>query len=134
MKAKKMKKQIDIKNIIIKVLTGSLVNFIILSLLTILSAKMIFENPIDLNSYKFIMLPILFISSIAGGFVSSRSIKKNGIVLGLFSSLPVVLIIVLSVLFTSSKISYFLLMIILLEIVISSLGGIIGVNLKKVKR
>ena len=130
----KSKKQLDIKNIIIKILTGSLFNFLILSILVVLSAKMILKNPIDLKSYKFIMLICILISSFAGGFISSRPIKKNGIFVGAISSLPIVLIIVLSVLLTSSKISYILPMIILFEIAFSSLGGIVGVNLKKLKR
>ena len=130
----KSKKQIYIKNIILKILSGSLINFIFLSVMTVVATKLILKNPIDLKAYKFIMLIIVAISSLIGGFVSSRSIKKNGMIIGLLSCIPAGILILALAFIMSNKITYILPISLFIQFCFSALGGIAGVNMKKLKR
>lgn len=130
----KAKSQVEIKKYIITLFASSIIILTILCMLTFLSSKLILNNPIETEAYKFIMTLNIMISSFVGGFISSHRIKKNGMITGVLSGIPVLAIITIVVFSLTKNITYFLPVVLCISIISCALGGIIGVNFKKRKR
>lgn len=122
----------DIKTVIIKTLIGSLVGVVLFFAFTALASLILWKTDADESIYKFISLLIGAVAAFAGGFVAVRPTRKNGIVFGSLSALPVYLLEILaSVLVSKSGIGLIGWILLAVQILFAALGGIIAVNKRK---
>lgn len=121
-----------IKTVIIKALIGSLVGLVVFFLLTALAAFILWKTDADGVIFKYIMLLVGAVSGLVGGFTAVRPTRKNGIAVGALSALPCYLIeILVSVLVAKNGIGTIGWILMIIQLVLSAVGGIIAVNKRK---
>ena len=77
----------------------------------------------------------MLVSSLLGGFTSAKSHRKNGLIMGVVTGLIFVLLISIAALISKSAIHTTMFLCCgIIGVILSSLGGIIGVSEKKRKR
>ena len=77
----------------------------------------------------------MLVSSLFGGFASAKSHRKNGLIMGMVTGLIFVLLISIASLLSKSAIHTTMFLCCgIIAVILSSLGGIIGVSEKKRKR
>lgn len=122
----------DLKTVIIKTLTGSLVGLVIFFLLTAAATAVLWKTDADSEIYKYILLSVGAVSAFICGFVAVRPVRKNGIVFGALSVLPVYLItIIVSMLISKSGVGLFGWILLGIQLLLAAVGGIIAVNKRK---
>ena len=80
-------------------------------------------------------IPYFFIAfgAFVTGYISQNKIKKRGITVGLISIIPILVItLIFNLIIGNGKISVFYLIIPAIQLLISSAGGILAANLKKI--
>lgn len=104
---------------------GALVLLLTLSLFSIIIVK---------SDYSVKSLPIMTIvccimSTYIGGYWSSKFIKKRGLVVGIFTSVPlIILVIILATIANAGNLNYFMIINIILMLIFGAIGGIMSVN------
>lgn len=122
----------DIKTVIIKALTGSLVGIILFFALNALASLILWKADTDESVYKFVSLVIGAVTAFVCGFVAVRPTRKNGVAVGALSVLPVYLFeIIASVLVSRSGIGLIGWILLAVQLLFSAIGGIIAVNKRK---
>ena len=77
----------------------------------------------------------MLVSSLLGGFTSAKSHRKNGLIMGVVTGLIFVLLISIAALISKSAVHTTMFLCCgIIGVILSSLGGIIGVSEKKRKR
>lgn len=119
----------DFKNIVIKILIGSLLNIIFYFILTSFASLICLKADIDSGIYKYIIFVISAVCGIIGGYRAVRPIRKNGLIFGAVSALPAFLIIFLvSSIISHTGISLSGWIAAIIMTVFSAVGGILSVN------
>ncbi|MBQ3136087.1 MAG: TIGR04086 family membrane protein [Clostridia bacterium] len=98
--------------------------FVIISIIAVCS---------DIGKEKlfYVSLGYLSVSSFASGFVAGFKERKKGIICGMLSALPFLLIIcILSIILNKFDIDYNLIISIIAALIFSAVGGIVAVNIK----
>ncbi len=122
----------DIGTVAIKTLIGSLVGALLFFLLTALVAVILWKTDADSEIYKYVMLFIGAISAFVCGFVAVRPIRKDGIIIGILSVLPVYIVtVIVSSLIGRSGVGIIGWILLAIQIILSAIGGIIAVNKRK---
>lgn len=87
------------------------------------------------KSVYYIILTVLGISSLCGGYIIGKKEKKNGLVVGVvYNILPCVIILLVSLLLNSFAFNYRLLVTALIMLIFSAVGGITAVNTRNKSR
>ena len=117
---------------LIKILKGSLMSIIItIVLLLIFSALLAYTN-LNESISTYVIIGVMGISIIIGSLMSTKKVKKNGMVNGGLVGLIYILVIyILSSIFavTFGGINVYTIIMFIVAIITGILGGIIGVNL-----
>ena len=120
------------KNNLIKILKGSIISIVItIVLLLIFSALLAYTN-LNENVSTYVIIAIMGISIIIGSLISTRKVKKNGMINGgLVGLIYIIFIYILSSIFitTFGSINIYTIIMIIIAIITGIIGGIIGVNL-----
>lgn len=120
------------KNNLMRILKGSATSIVItLILLLIYSALLTYTN-INENTMAITIIIITAISILAGSFISSLNIKKNGLINGAMVGLIYIVVIYLlsSIVSQNFMLSMYSVIMIIASIGAGAIGGIIGVNKK----
>ncbi|MBQ2775189.1 MAG: TIGR04086 family membrane protein [Clostridia bacterium] len=121
-----------IKYIITKILIGSVLGIALFFILLSLAALVILKNPLDSKILPIITLFISALSAFAAGFISVRPIRKNGILMGVCSSLPLIIAVCAAILFESGgSVGVMTAVAVVVMLVCAAIGGIAAVNMKK---
>ena len=117
---------------LIKILKGSIISIVItIVLLLIFSALLAYTN-LNENVSTYVIIAIMGISIIIGSLISTRKVKKNGMINGeLVGLIYIIFIYILSSIFitTFGSINIYTIIMIIIAIITGIIGGIIGVNL-----
>lgn len=128
----KQKQDIGIQYVIRKTLVGSLIGTVLFFTLLCLAAAVILKKPIETKLFPIISLFISALSAFISGFVAVRPIRKNGILMGLCSCAPLVIIAGATVLFeTGGNIGIMTAVMAGIMILCAALGGIAAVNIRQ---
>lgn len=127
-----MKQVSEDTNRFMKILKGSIISIIISMILLSIFAILLTYTNINENTIPTVIIIITAFSILIGSQISTRSIKKNGIVNGiLVGAIYVVFLYLLSsILSKNFSINNNSIIMIATSIAIGGLGGIIGVNRK----
>ncbi len=119
-------------NSFIKILKGSVISIIISMILLSLFAILLTYTNINENTMPTVIIIITAFSILIGSQISTRSIKKNGIVNGILVGVIYVAFIYLlsSIVSKNFSMNNNSIIMIATSIAIGGLGGIIGVNRK----
>ena len=134
---KKRQSQEDkgIKYIITKLLLGSALGIAVFFMLLSVASLFVLKNSVDSKIFPIISLFIAAISSFFSSFVAVRPIRKNGILMGICASLPLIITICIAVFFESGgNIGVITVVMTVSMIICAAIGGIIAVNKKKRSR
>lgn len=116
----------------VRVLVGSLTGIAVYFALTAVASLILWKADTDEGLYKFIILLIGAAAAFAGGFVAVRPVRKNGIIVGALSVLPVYAVeLVVSLLVSKSGIGVIGWILLALQLAAAAVGGIIAVNKRK---
>ena len=122
----------DMKAMVIKTLTGSLVGLAVFFLLAAAAAAVLLKTDADGEIYKYILLSVGAVAAFICGFAAVRPVRKNGIVFGALSVLPMYLVIILaSILISKSGIGLIGWVLLGVQLLFAAIGGIIAVNKRK---
>lgn len=113
-----------------------LIFLFILSLFTIIYALLIYNGKIDSDMKKFNTVTFILgiIAFLLLGLVSGNIAQKNGLLEGLISALIIVLITLIINLFARVDFDFRTFLKCVTYLTSSSLGGVIGVNFKPIKK
>lgn len=117
-----------IKSVFFGALTGALVTILLMLLCTFILMNMgaLPDEPVG-----YIVLGILGVGALTGGYTSSRIYKSNGALFGAVTGLSICLIIFLAGIGNFSGFTLMSLYKVIVTLAFAVLGGIIGVNKKK---
>ena len=128
---KAKKETAKIKNIILQVLTVSL----IYASISAVSCLILFTVSIPDNVQFYFILALLSFSSFLTGFFAGRKKKKKGLLYALlYNAFPIVLLILLSLIFNKFSFDYRLFVSMTAMLILSAAGGISAVNSRKKNR
>lgn len=120
-----------LRGVLVGVLIGEAVTLVLLFLF---SCMMAFVD-LPLAAADWMSAGALVIGAAAGGFLSAVISKANGLLTGfLCGALFCILLILLSLVFHPFEATTFFLLKIVLSLIFSAIGGILGVNRKQRKR
>lgn len=122
----------DSSKSILKIIKWSLISIIIsATLLTIYAAILAYTN-ISENTIIPVLFTITGISILIGSFMSSKTIKKQGILNGgLVGGIYVIVLYLISSIFTGNfSLDIHSILMIVIGVISGMVGGIVGVNLK----
>lgn len=113
-----------------------LIFLIILSLFTIVYATMILKGKInsDMKNFNNVTFILGIIAFLLLGLISGNIAQKNGLLEGLISALIIILIALLINLFARVDFNFRTFLKCVTYLTASSLGGVIGVNFKPIKK
>ena len=116
----------------VRVLVGSLTGIAVYFVLTAVASLILWKADTDESLYKFIMLLVGAAAAFAGGFAAVRPVRKNGIIVGALSVLPVYAVeLVVSLLVSKSGIGIIGWILLAIQLTVAAVGGIIAVNKRK---
>lgn len=122
----------SIRTEVVRVLIGSLTGIAVYFVLTAVASLILWKADTDESLYKFIMLLVGAAAAFAGGFVAVRPVRKNGIIVGALSVLPVYAVeLVVSLLVSKSGIGVIGWILLAIQLTVAAVGGIIAVNKRK---
>ncbi|MBR5262840.1 MAG: TIGR04086 family membrane protein [Clostridia bacterium] len=117
---------------VVRVLIGSLTGIAVYFVLTAVASLILWKADTDESLYKFIMLLVGAAAAFAGGFAAVRPVRKNGIIVGALSVLPVYAVeLVVSLLVSKSGIGIIGWILLAIQLTVAAVGGIIAVNKRK---
>lgn len=125
----------EIKNIFkknyIKILIGSITAILISGIAFFIYASILCNTNISENTIPSVVLVISFLSIFIGSMISSRKIRKNGIINGtMVGTIYISTIYILSSIFAVGfQINNYSLFMIIGAVISGMLGGVIGVNI-----
>ncbi len=120
-------------NNILGILKGSIISILLtLIMLMIFSAILTYTN-VNESTMPTVIIVITAFSILLGSQITTRKIKKNGILNGALVGIIYVLCLYLISSFVTNNfvLGHYSIIMIITSILIGGLGGIIGVNLKK---
>lgn len=120
------------KNNLMRILKGSATSIVItLILLLIYSALLTYTN-INENTMPITIITVTATSILAGSFISSLNIKKNGLINGALVGLIYIVVIYLlsGIVSQNFMLSMYSVIMIIASIGAGAIGGIVGVNKK----
>ncbi len=116
------------KNILFGSLAGTVVFFIVISLFTLI----ILKNDLSEDFYPIFLLFAGALSAFSGGFISVIPVKRNGLILGILSTLPTYFIIfAVSSIVNRTGISIYGWIMLGIMILFGGISGIIAANKKR---
>lgn len=122
----------DSSRSILKIVKGSLIAIIISAILLTVYAAILAYTNISENTIIPVLFTITGISILIGSFMSSKTIKKQGILNGgLIGGIYVIVLYLISSLFTGNfSLDINSILMIVIGVISGMIGGIVGVNLK----
>lgn len=123
------------KYVLKKVVWGSVFGIAAFFVLFAVFAAVLLKGGVKQSLYPFIALGISALAAFVSGFAAVRPIRRNGILLGIFSSIPIIVVIIAALLITNrGDLGFFTLMMIPLMLLTGAVGGIVSVNMRRLKR
>ena len=124
--------QIDLKTNFIKIIKGSIIAIIISVICFTIFATVLTCTDIKENTIPSVVLIISLISILIGSCISSRKIKKKGILNGAIVGITYISIIYIlsSILLTGFSLNLYATIMIIGAVLAGMIGGIVGVNIK----
>ncbi len=121
----------EIKKKIVSILKGSAISIILSIILLTIFALLLTYTTLSESTIVPVVLTITGISILAGSTISSRKIKKNGLICGGAIGLIYILFLYLasSICFAGFSISIYSVIMLVVGIITGVIGGIIGVNI-----
>ncbi len=121
----------EIKKKIVSILKGSAISIILSIILLTIFALLLTYTTLSESTIVPVVLTITGISILAGSTISSRKIKKNGLISGGAIGLIYILFLYLasSICFAGFSFSIYSLIMLVVGIITGIIGGIIGVNI-----
>lgn len=121
----------EIKKKIVSILKGSAISIILSIILLTIFALLLTYTTLSESTIVPVVLTITGISILAGSTISSRKIKKNGLICGGAIGLIYILFLYLasSICFAGFSFSIYSLIMLVVGIITGIIGGIIGVNI-----
>ena len=121
----------EMKKKIVSIIKGCAISIILSIILLTIFALLLTYTTISENTIVPVVLTITGISILAGSTVSSRKIKKNGLICGGAIGLIYILFLYLasSICFVGFSISMYSIIMLIVGIITGVIGGIIGVNI-----
>ena len=121
----------EMKKKIVSIIKGCAISIILSIILLTIFALLLTYTTISENTIVPVVLTITGISILAGSTVSSRKIKKNGLICGGAIGLIYILFLYLasSICFAGFSISMYSIIMLIVGIITGVIGGIIGVNI-----
>lgn len=111
---------------------SSLVTVLIYILLTLIAAFACYKADISKDKYYLIMLVISCVSSIIGGFRTTRLNKEKGLISGIFGALPIMLMtLIFALLFNNGILGITILIPLLITLVSGAVSGAVAINLRR---
>lgn len=122
----------DSSKSILKIVKGSLITIIISAILLTVYAAILAYTNISENTIIPVLFTITGISILIGSFMSSKTIRKQGILNGgLIGGIYVIVLYLISSLFTGNfSLDINSILMIVIGVISGMIGGIVGVNLK----
>ena len=122
----------DSSRSILKIVKGSLIAIIISAILLTVYAAILAYTNISENTIIPVLFTITGISILIGSFMSSKTIRKQGILNGgLIGGIYVIVLYLISSLFTGNfSLDINSILMIVIGVISGMIGGIVGVNLK----
>ncbi len=122
----------DSSKSILKIVKGSLIAIIISAILLTVYAAILAYTNISENTIIPVLFTITGISILIGSFMSSKTIRKQGILNGgLIGGIYVIVLYLISSLFTGNfSLDINSILMIVIGVISGMIGGIVGVNLK----
>lgn len=122
----------DLRTVIVKTLIGSVIGAVMFFLLVALMSLIVLKADMSQSPYKYMILGAGMISGFICGFAAVRPVRKNGIVVGALSALPMYLLAVtLATLNSRTGIGVIGWILLGVMIVFAAIGGILAVNKRK---
>lgn len=122
----------DLRTIIIRCLTGAIIGTVTFFAILVLMSFIALKADLSDSLYKYLVLADGAVSGFVCGFATVRPIRKNGIIFGAVSALPMFIITALTAFLTSNSglgaIGWILAGVM---IIFSAIGGILAVNKRK---
>ena len=128
--AKKRKPKPDgsFKNIIIKALIGALAGTLIFFIITFVLSFLCLKRDTDPSNYGFIELAVGAIAGFFCGYIAVKPIRKNGLITGALSSLPMYFIVILvSVLLSHNGVGLLGWIMCAVMMIASAVGGFVAI-------
>ena len=111
---------------------SSLVTVLIYILLTLIAAFACYKADISKEKYYLIMLVISCVSSIIGGFRTTRLNKEKGLISGILGALPIMLMtLIFALLFNNGILGIAILIPLLITLVSGAVSGAVAINLRR---
>ena len=111
---------------------SSLVTVLIYILLTLIAAFACYKADISKDKYYLIMLVISCVSSIIGGFRTTRLNKEKGLISGILGALPILLMtLIFALLFNNGILGITILIPLLITLVSGAVSGAVAINLRR---
>lgn len=111
---------------------SSLVTVLIYILLILIAAFACYKADISKDKYYLIMLVISCVSSIIGGFRTTRLNKEKGLISGIFGALPIMLMtLIFALLFNNGILGITILIPLLITLVSGAVSGAVAINLRR---
>lgn len=126
-----IKEKSELKINSIKILKGTLIAIINSILFLLIFAMLLCYTEISENTIKPVVLIITGISILIGSVISTRKIRKNGLINGgvVGFTYVIILYIISSLVLVGFSISFNSVIMLLIATITGMLGGIIGINL-----
>lgn len=133
MKYKNKKKRTDFKgkSKIITYLLNCVITFSFMILLLLILTFICYKLNINKDSYYTIMLLIICLSSIVGGYRLAFLCKKNGILNGIIGSVPIIILIVIITVVFGNTITFKSIIPICISLFSSAFAGAFAVNIRR---
>lgn len=116
-----------LKSMLLGSAAGTLLFFALLCALS----GLVLKSGLSQSAYPYLGVLLAALSAFVAAIVSVRRIGKNGMVMGIGSALPELLLLVLTVLFTSTAVGMMTAILVLAMLVSSAAGGILAVNMRR---
>lgn len=117
-------------NIITNIMPMIFKSLLIFSTVLLLSAMLCYLTNINYDKYYLFLLASAVVSAFVSGLSYSRKMKKNGILSGIISSVPIaVMILIFSLIATKGNVSVLLPVTMCSAIISGAVSGTLGVNI-----
>ncbi len=117
------------------ILTGNVLGVLLFFAFTAIMSAIILRNSLSSSVYFPMLLAASALSGVVAGFVAVLPIRKNGLIIGLLSSIFTVIAMFISSAFASGKTPGIkAIFAAVLSMVFSATGGILAANLKKKRK
>ncbi len=114
-----------------KIMIGSLSGCASLLIILLISSVSILKNDLKETSISVLAFTACILSSLISGFITAKLIKMSGLIYGVASGVPTVILLLILTLVFSGTLGMNFLFAVLSVLISSAIGGILGVNLKR---